>query len=672
MWDILGIAATADERAIRRAYAARLKALGRTPDPQQFARLRQAYEQALYEAEHGTPEAQEWANEPASDEDGTAQSDSTLASGEEQALPSGEVAAQPAALDNGTPIFFQAPLAAPASRRVLDDDPEPPEVFAPTRPQALLESSANATQGGAASDPSSQGFEPTRPLALLDVDVTSRLSPRDAYQRGAALAKGMKPSLAATAIEAVLREDDFIALDLRRAFEMGLLEGLIDAIPDPDLMQAVIATMQWEPALNPRNEVDARINWLFEGLRIGQSWRELQEQARHQPILALILAGKTPQELGWRRWAPGLRERVGHALVNVNRPEFAAAQRHPQYPDENVQRWIAFAQSHWLGIDPVWPRSATAGTVFGVLAIWLASIGDEERNQPFASVVQWFGARENATSLAFAVTALVCLAMARGSCWLVQMMDPVDQRGESTGPRYARLWTVAALSGTALAMSFQLLPVPAQWFATVWIFIAAWLSWPFLGRGLTVARSICATVLLALVGPMMLGTAFDNPPVVIAFMLAPTLCTMWIFGRGMMQRFGERREAQWSFIATLLSVVLLGAVFLGRETPALVRLALDLGFIVILVGQSHDFLDRLSRMVSAISQTGKFIGYLIAVFVLSFGWFAMVDYLQIDMDKTLLQRSPAWPAVIAVLGVLHAWQWAKKWRELHPPRAPAP
>lgn len=47
MWDVLGIAPTQDEKAIRRAYAARLRALDPDKDPAGFQRLRAAYEGAL-------------------------------------------------------------------------------------------------------------------------------------------------------------------------------------------------------------------------------------------------------------------------------------------------------------------------------------------------------------------------------------------------------------------------------------------------------------------------------------------------------------------------------------------------------------------------------------------------------------------------------------------------
>ncbi len=50
-WDELGIAGDADRRAVRRAYAARLKATQVDQDPAAFARLRAAYERALADTE---------------------------------------------------------------------------------------------------------------------------------------------------------------------------------------------------------------------------------------------------------------------------------------------------------------------------------------------------------------------------------------------------------------------------------------------------------------------------------------------------------------------------------------------------------------------------------------------------------------------------------------------
>lgn len=59
IWSELGLAQTTDTRAIRLAYAARLKTLHPDTDPQRLARLREAYAQAMRAAEaalkHSSP-----------------------------------------------------------------------------------------------------------------------------------------------------------------------------------------------------------------------------------------------------------------------------------------------------------------------------------------------------------------------------------------------------------------------------------------------------------------------------------------------------------------------------------------------------------------------------------------------------------------------------------------
>ncbi|MEI9994795.1 MAG: hypothetical protein WDM91_09390 [Rhizomicrobium sp.] len=53
MWKTLGIAPTTDAKAIRRAYAQKLRALGPDPDARSFQTLRRAFEGALHHAERG-------------------------------------------------------------------------------------------------------------------------------------------------------------------------------------------------------------------------------------------------------------------------------------------------------------------------------------------------------------------------------------------------------------------------------------------------------------------------------------------------------------------------------------------------------------------------------------------------------------------------------------------
>src|SRR5262249_17968223 len=68
MWDVLAIAPTDDPKAIRRAYAARLRQIDPDRDRQTFAQLRQALEWALARAPH-RPRPARRRPEPVRDED---------------------------------------------------------------------------------------------------------------------------------------------------------------------------------------------------------------------------------------------------------------------------------------------------------------------------------------------------------------------------------------------------------------------------------------------------------------------------------------------------------------------------------------------------------------------------------------------------------------------------
>jgi hypothetical protein len=96
MWDELGIAPCDDPKAIRRAYAARLKKLDPDRDPEAFARLRQAFEQALSAAGRdprpaaaSAPQAApEREADPAAEHSGTSEPEGDADGGASTAAPS--------------------------------------------------------------------------------------------------------------------------------------------------------------------------------------------------------------------------------------------------------------------------------------------------------------------------------------------------------------------------------------------------------------------------------------------------------------------------------------------------------------------------------------------------------------------------------------------------------
>jgi hypothetical protein len=101
MWDELGIAPCEDPKAIRRAYAARLKRLDPDRDPQAFARLRSAFERALNQADGDDSQRSSAASQPPasteSDADATEETRGPATGSEAEADPSKPAAEQSSA-----------------------------------------------------------------------------------------------------------------------------------------------------------------------------------------------------------------------------------------------------------------------------------------------------------------------------------------------------------------------------------------------------------------------------------------------------------------------------------------------------------------------------------------------------------------------------------------------
>jgi hypothetical protein len=113
MWQVLGIAPTADTNAVRRAYVAKLRAIDVERDPAAFIRLREAYESALAAAASGAIDD----DEP--DEDfAEAQEETALAAEGIDVAPPREVTPAKAS-------SFLSPAPPPPPIEIeIEDDPE--------------------------------------------------------------------------------------------------------------------------------------------------------------------------------------------------------------------------------------------------------------------------------------------------------------------------------------------------------------------------------------------------------------------------------------------------------------------------------------------------------------------------------------------------------------------
>jgi hypothetical protein len=132
MWDELGIAPCADPKAIRRAYAARLKKLDPDRDPEAFARLRDAFEWALGSARE---EGEERASQPAHGR----LDDAEPAGDGSPAGPRSEPEPEPEPEPNhGEPIAEQSPPPADRVRKLAPQPTAKPSDHDEIRDRALL------------------------------------------------------------------------------------------------------------------------------------------------------------------------------------------------------------------------------------------------------------------------------------------------------------------------------------------------------------------------------------------------------------------------------------------------------------------------------------------------------------------------------------------------------
>jgi hypothetical protein len=247
IWEVLGIEATQDQRAIKRAYAKQLKTNRPEDDAGKFQTLRLSYEYAL-----------EWAQHQAS-------APAPQADAPEPATP-----APPDTPDTPVPVpveHMQVPSPPTACPPVCPPvcPPEPVVAQAEFRPELKHEA------------------KPEIPVAQLAYTLWLRF-----------LGYGSKPDI--ERLRTILASNDLINLDVRDAFELCAANYCASAEADPDLSRLIFNHFEWGKSIAHLLRMDPQSPRIaIERLYAEGSWRFLQEKAQTDPALRLLLAQRMPK-----------------------------------------------------------------------------------------------------------------------------------------------------------------------------------------------------------------------------------------------------------------------------------------------------------------------------------------------------------------------------------------
>lgn len=334
VWDVLQIEATDDPTAIRRAYARRLKVTQPEDDPKGFQALREAYDQALWYAEHRRRQAL-FAAEEGGDEDEDSEEDFEFAG-------------------DSPPVAFR-PDGAPHAPRPRRERPEP-----------LIRSPAPAP------------VEPEAKARSLEEELLARELERESQALREAAetlerllqAQPFDETAAVRQLSRVLNMPALQNLDLAAGVEGWIENVLLSNLPNADaLIPLAVKHFNWRrDADNPRRQIGDGALARDEDLT---KLRDLlRKRARYQNAARALMSRPTRlNTLRWILW-PGLAKDVAEVLkaIRTERPGL-------------MQNLDAESVAWWDGA-PDRPRLGPGAILLALvppvgLWLWLASLGEQ-------------------------------------------------------------------------------------------------------------------------------------------------------------------------------------------------------------------------------------------------------------------------------------------------------